>query len=86
MTIKIEISKRLVLINSASSVVAKVLNVCVLIWLYQHLLRRISPEEYALYPPLMGVMAFAPTLTNIPSGPDSELTNEHSGRAFREPA
>jgi len=65
MTTKIEISKRLVLINSASSVVAKVLNVCVLVWLYQYLLRRISPEEYALYPVLMGVMAFAPLLTLI---------------------
>jgi len=64
----VEISKRLILINSASSIVARVLNIVVLVWLYQHLLRRITPEEYALYPVLMGVMEFAPVLTAILTG------------------
>lgn len=65
MSTKVEISKRLVLVNSASSVAAKVINISVLVWLHQHLLRRISTEEYSLYPVLMAVMVFAPLLTTI---------------------
>jgi hypothetical protein len=58
-----EISKRIVLINSASSVATQVLHFSVLVWLQQYLLRRISPEEYALYPVVMAVMVFSPLLT-----------------------
>ena len=50
---EIPISKRLVLINSTSRVLAELINVGVLIWLQQHLLARIDPEEYALYPVVM---------------------------------
>ena len=65
MTTEVTISKKLVAINSASSVVARLLNVSVLIWMHQYLLRRISPDEYSLLPVLMAVMVFAPLLTNI---------------------
>jgi len=65
MNAKVEISKRLVFINSASSVVARVLNISVLVWLQQYLLRRISVEEYSLYPVLMAIMVFAPLLTIV---------------------
>ena len=65
MSTKVEISKRLVLINSASSVATRVVNVSVLVWLHQYLLRRISTEEYSLYPVLMAVMVFVPMLTVI---------------------
>ncbi len=64
----IEISKRLVLINSASSAVALILNLSVLVWLQQYLLKRISPEEYSLLPLLMAVMAFSPLLTMVLTG------------------
>lgn len=60
---RIEISKKIVLINSASSAFALVLNFTVLIWLQQYLLKRISPEEYSLVPVLMSIMAFAPLAT-----------------------
>lgn len=36
-----------------------------LVWLYQYLLKRIAPEEYALYPVVMSVMAFLPLLTVV---------------------
>lgn len=65
---RIEISKRLVLINSASSAVVLVLNLTVLIWLQQYLLKRISPDEYALLPLVMALMVFAPLLTLVLTG------------------
>ncbi len=65
MATKVEISKQLVMINSASSLIARALNISVLVWLHQYLLKRISPEEYSLLPVLMAVMAFAPLLTTI---------------------
>jgi len=62
---EIEISKRLVLINSVSSLAARLINVGVLVWLNQYLLREISPEEYALYPVVMSVIIFVPLATSI---------------------
>lgn len=65
---RIEISKKLILINSASSAIVLLLNLTVLIWLQQYLLKRISPEEYALLPLVMAIMAFAPLLTMVLTG------------------
>lgn len=65
MTARVEISKRLALINSASSVATRVINVSVLVWLYQYLLRRIDPDEYSLYPVVMSVMMLVPLLTTV---------------------
>ena len=65
---KVEISKRLVLINSASSLVTRLLSISVLIWLQQYLLKRITPEEYSLLPVLYSVMMFAPLVTTILTG------------------
>ncbi len=50
MSARVEISKRLVLINSACTVATQFLSITVLVWLHQYLLLRISPSEYALYP------------------------------------
>ena len=61
----IEINKRIVLINSVSSAVSLVLNLSVLVWLQQYLLKRISPEEYSLIPIIAAVMAFTPLLTMV---------------------
>ncbi len=65
MASEIEISKRLVLVNSISSVVARVLNVGVLVWLQQYLLDRISADEYSIYPVVMSIMVFVPLATSI---------------------
>lgn len=62
---RIEIKKKTVLINSASSAIALLLNFSVLIWLQQYLLKRISPEEYSLVPILMAIMAFTPLMTMV---------------------
>jgi O-antigen/teichoic acid export membrane protein len=65
---RFEVSKKLVIINSASSAVVLVLNLTVLIWLQQYLLKRISPDEYALLPLVMAVMAFGPLLSIVLTG------------------
>lgn len=61
----VEISKKLVLINSSSSLVALVLNATVLIWLQQFLLKRIDTEEYSVLPVVYSVMMFTPLLTTL---------------------
>ena len=68
MASRVEISKRLVLINTAGTVVTRLLSVSVFVWLQQYLLRRISPEEYSLLPILAAVMVFAPLLTTVLTG------------------
>jgi len=65
MSTEVVISKRLVFVNSFSAVAAKVLNIAILLWLYQYLLKRISTEEYALYPVLMSLIMFLPLLSTI---------------------
>ncbi|MGB3245663.1 MAG: oligosaccharide flippase family protein, partial [Sulfitobacter sp.] len=62
------ISKRLVVINSASSLVAKAVNMTVLLWMYQYLLKRISAEEFAVLPVVMALMVFAPLFFSFFTG------------------
>ena len=65
MNSRVEISKRLVLANSASAVLARVVNLSIVVWLYQFLLRRISPEEYSLLPVLMSIILLLPLVTMV---------------------
>ena len=59
----VEVSRRLVLLNSAGTVLSQAVQISVLVWLQQYLLGRISTEEYSLYPVVMAVVIFAPLLT-----------------------
>ena len=59
----VEISKRLVTVNSVSTVLTMTLEVLFNFWLYQYLIRRITPEEYSLFPIVMSIMVFTPLLT-----------------------
>ena len=61
----IEISRRLVIINAASSVLRKLLLMTVLVWLQQHLIRRIDAAEYSLYPVLMALMLTFPLIISL---------------------
>lgn len=61
----VPISKRLLLINSASSVAAKLISASFVVWLQQFLLRRISAEEYSLLPVLSSAVVFLPLLTTV---------------------
>ena len=60
---RVEISKRLVVINSLSSILTVAIEFFFNFWLYQYLIRRISPEEYSLLPVVMSIMVFMPLLT-----------------------
>ena len=60
---RVEISKRLVIINSVSSILTMAIEVFFNFWLYQYLIRRITPEEYSLLPVVMSIMVFFPLLT-----------------------
>lgn len=56
------LNKRILLINSISSTVARVINLTVLVWLQRYLLQRIATEEYALYPVVTAIMMFVYTI------------------------
>lgn len=65
MSARIVISKKLLIINSASSLATRLLSVSVLIWVQQYLLKRISVEEYSLLPVVYSLMIFVPLFTMI---------------------
>jgi O-antigen/teichoic acid export membrane protein len=65
MNSNVEISKRLVLVNSAASVGTMLLNAAVAIWLQQYLLRRVNSDEFSLIPVLSAAMMFLPLLTTV---------------------
>jgi O-antigen/teichoic acid export membrane protein len=65
MASRVEISKRLLLINSASSIGAQVLQMMVLLWVQYRLLDRRSAEEFGLSPLVWAVINFIPLFTDI---------------------
>lgn len=58
----VEIKKELIARNSFSFLVTYILNITVLLWLHQYLLRRVGIEEYSLYAVIAAVIAYAPLL------------------------
>ena len=86
MTEHVEISKRIVLINSVSAVVQKVGSVCVLIWLQQHLVRNVDTDEYALYAIVQSLMLFLPLLMLVMASSLGRFVVESSARGDAERA
>ncbi len=68
MATNVEISKRLVAINSASTVGRHILTITVLVWLQQYLIRRIPAEEYSLLAIVMAVLVVVPLLSTVLTG------------------
>jgi hypothetical protein len=64
----IEISKRLVLINSASTVIKSVLGLSILFWVQRHLVESVSPEEYKVLVLVFPLLLFVPLLTMTVGG------------------
>ena len=64
----VTVSKKLVIINSASSLATRLLSITVLIWVQQYLLKNISVEEYSLLPVIYSLIIFLPVLTVIVTG------------------
>jgi O-antigen/teichoic acid export membrane protein len=65
MEARVPISKKLIIINSASNVAVRILNITVLVWLQRYLLKRISTEEYSIYPVLASMIVFLPLFTSV---------------------
>jgi O-antigen/teichoic acid export membrane protein len=61
----VPVSKRVMLINSASTVAGRVISAGVMVWVAQHLINRLPPAEYSLLPVVMGVLLVLPVLTTV---------------------
>ena len=61
----IEISKRLILINSISSILRKVIVVGVLVWVQQLYARKLDPAEYELLPVTAAFLVFFPLIPTM---------------------
>lgn len=64
----IQISRKLVMINSAASVANRILGVTVLIWVYQYLIMRVPSDEFAVYPVVNAIMVVAPLFFSLFTG------------------
>jgi O-antigen/teichoic acid export membrane protein len=73
-------TKRRLITNSASGLAERLVNLFVQVWLYQYLIKRISPEEYSLYPLVSALLVFVPPLTVILSAGLSRDTVEAHAR------
>jgi Na+-driven multidrug efflux pump len=62
---RVEISKRLVLINAASGILTRVISVSVVLSLNALLLRRIDPKELQLLPLLLSIIVLLPLFTSF---------------------
>ena len=66
---QVDINRWLVLTNSSSAALTYLLNASVLLWAHQYLLRRISADEYSIYPVVIGTIAIVPlVMTMLLSG------------------
>ena len=51
-------TKRRLMANSASGLAERFVNLLVQVWLYQYLIKRISLEEYSVYPVVTALLVF----------------------------
>lgn len=79
----IVVSKRLAIINALSSVATRFLNVTVLLWMYQYLIKRVTPEEFAIYAIAMAIMGFAPLFFSFFIGGTSRYVIDAYARGKR---
>ena len=77
--------KDAILINCISSVLRIALQITVLVWVNQYLLKRIQPEEYAIFPLVMSLVVFADLFKNIFVGGiaryivEADARDDHAG-------
>ncbi|HEU5337263.1 MAG TPA: hypothetical protein VFU27_14930, partial [Terriglobales bacterium] len=53
------------ILNSASGLAERIVNLLLQVWLYQYLIKRISPEEYSLYPVVTALLVFIPPVMAV---------------------
>lgn len=62
---RVQISKKLVLVNIASSAAARALSMGALLWVQSFLVRRVSEEEMSLYWLLLSIIVIMPLVTSV---------------------
>ncbi|WP_319562196.1 oligosaccharide flippase family protein [Marispirochaeta sp.] len=65
MSIGVTISKKLILTNSISSIISRIISVLLVLWLQRFLISRVPTDEYAIYPVFMSGMMFMLLLRTI---------------------
>jgi O-antigen/teichoic acid export membrane protein len=65
MSTKIEISKRIMAINFASSILRKILSISILLWVFKDLIEGIPESEYSMLPKMTAAMLFFPMATTV---------------------
>lgn len=78
-------SRRRIVVNAFGGMVTRVLDITLLLWVYQHLVRRISPEEYSLLPVVTSAVMLLPLVaTTFSSGVGRFVAAAHSRGDNRE--
>ena len=76
-------TKRRLIANSASGLAEHFVNLLVQVWLYQYLIKRISPEEYSVYPVVTALLVFIPPmLVVLTSGLTRDTVEAHTRSDF----
>jgi len=65
MNVRVDLSKRVAMINSISGACTRVLRATVLVWMYHYLLQRISQDEFASYAVATAMMIVAPLYSSL---------------------
>ena len=80
---KTKVDKKLLFLNSIGTAFAHLLNIAALVWVVQHLLKRISPEEFELLPVVSSLVVFMPIfLDTFSSGIARYVTAAYAGKDF----
>ena len=74
------VSKKVAVINSASGLMTMLLQLSVMVWVHQHLLRRISPEEYSLLPLLTSLIVIFPVFAVLLTSGIARYVTEAAAR------
>ncbi|MGJ8677696.1 MAG: hypothetical protein ACSHX0_09280 [Akkermansiaceae bacterium] len=65
MSVDTQTSQKSFMINIVTSLGTKLLQITLLVWVNQYLLRRVDPEEYSLLPLVMSLLIFADIFRNM---------------------
>jgi len=74
------ISKKVLLLNSLSGIFSHIVNLTVLVWLQQYLLKRISASEYSLYPVMISALILLYMLRMVFTGGVARFATEAYAR------
>jgi O-antigen/teichoic acid export membrane protein len=72
----VEINRGLVAVNIFSTVCTHLISIGVLLWVNQYLLKRLSAEEYAIFPIVVALFLFLQVFTSILTGGISRYVTE----------